>query len=493
MSNKIKRKHSCYRRFCLRCAKKTALERDMTLFPSIKQIVDANKRDPKNHASLWFVTLTVPTCTYDKLPERINELQGKFREVYKRMKDKESKAYFNAIRKLEVNPNPIPGKKAVDHTDYMYHAHLHVLIQGLGNANELRRRWLKECPNARKWSQSVIPFDRENGTLEELLKYISKPVVSTDKESRSNNPREVGMAKESTWKSQARRKAMVYIYDCLKGRRTIFSYGTIKKKPFDFKMLHNEAGELLTPAGYQYFKAADSLTAELAYLNSLEGSGSAADKNKIASLERQLRRIENYLYGESAEASRPLQNTLWEFINGHYVDKSTGEQMAPESDVEQAAKAQGKKQHKAYKANKTLIESIGQKSIDKVLSDYTAAKAKAAITDRIDLREYAAMAKVKAAKEEPLDPTALTSSLEPIQPHDIKYEMDHSLLYFKSQTAYEIFLVRKEKKLIELGLAPPLKGDRDEFEALMLRGRWRQKTAFGGCRERNKRKQYFVP
>ena len=337
--NQMAKTFTCKKRYCPSCIKNLAWQRDMALYPSIKKIIDMKVRDPKNNAGLWFTTLTLPTCEWHELPAQLDLIQKSWRKIYKQMKHECNKAYMNAIRKLEINPNPKPNVMPRDKEDYKYHAHLHVLIQGEGNARELRRRWLQMHPKASKAAQDIKKFDAEKGTLVEMLKYLSKPVVEG----------EDGEKKESSYKSDARRKAMSFIFESLIGRRTIFTYGIIKKPP-KFEVIFNKEGKLVYKIGKEYVEVFDG------------------------SNERQKKRILNYLQGEKSQASRPLEQTLWRFIDGNYINCESGEKLCEEQDVRAAAEARGEKVLRNYeeeiKARSWRMRQKDKKTgltIDKVL------------------------------------------------------------------------------------------------------------------------------
>ena len=334
--NQMVKCFTCKKRFCLSCVRTQAWKRDMSLYPSVKAIVDSKVGDKKRNAGLWFVTLTVPTCEAHELGDRLDELRKGWRNMYTQMKKERSKAYVNGLRKLEINPNPKKGIKPKGHTDYMYHAHFHVLIQGKGNAYELKRRWLKLFPLARKWSQDVRPFDYEKGTLIELLKYLSKPTVESDKKQ--------GIKKESSFKSNSRRKAMAFIYDKLIGRRTIFSYGTVKRSD-KFKPIINDDGQIVFKRGDAFERVFDDST------------------------KQQQERILNYLDGHKSKASKPLAQTIWNFINGHYVNDLTGDKLCDESDVKAAAIAGGEKKLRYYELERVARERANQTNIETGVSE----------------------------------------------------------------------------------------------------------------------------
>ena len=338
-NNRIEKFFTCKKRFCLSCVKGNAWKRDMALFPSVKKIIEMKVRDPKHNAGLWFVTLTLPTCEASELPERLALLQKSWRNMYIQMKKTRNKAYVNGIRKLEINPTPKSWVTPKAHTDYKYNAHLHVLIQGKGNADELQRRWLQMHPDANKGAQDIRKFDDKKGSLVEMLKYLTKPLIGEDKRK--------GIKKESSYRSDARRKAMAFIYDSLIGRRIIFTYGKVRRAA-KFELFFNEEGKLMFTQGKEYVDVFNDCD------------------------ERQKRRILNHLDGQKAKASRPLAETLWHFVNGHYVNDETGEKLCSEKDVAEAAAAKGKRALHNYVYEKQMrrmrVLKGGEESLDKQLA-----------------------------------------------------------------------------------------------------------------------------
>jgi len=329
--NQMSRRFSCKKRFCTTCVRLNAWKRDMSLYPSIHEICEANRRQPKMNPRLWFVTLTLPTCEASELNNRLTHLQKEWRIMYNELKKDSSKGYVNGLRKLEINANP-KKKKPETYTDFRYHAHLHVLIQGRGNAQFLRRKWLERHPEAKKWAQDIRPFDQEKGSLVELLKYLAKPVTATDLGSK-----------------RAHYQANAFIYDQLRGRRTIFSYGSIKRA--------NKLEAYFDRDGHITIKVDDKVT---------KAFETSSDKHR--------ERIMTFLNGHKAKASRPLAETIWHYVNGHYVNDLTRERLCSEEDVREAAAAGGKDGLKAYETEKAWREGTDQSELDQTLTRQDAEK-----------------------------------------------------------------------------------------------------------------------
>ena len=301
-NNEMCRRYTCQRRFCRSCSRYMAFQRDLAFYPSINKIVQEHKRDSNHNAKLWLVTLTLPTCEAHELADRLTHMQKEWRYMYNVLKRNYNKAYCNGLRKLEINPNKKSDvDKATKHTDFLYHPHFHILIQGRGNAYALRDMWLKRHPKAFKGAQHVVRFDvkeRQGGILCELLKYLAKPVVEG----------------KGMFASRAYNKARAFVYDNLIGRRTIFSYGTVKKaKKYKFDIVN---GNIVMQHGDEYELAFD------------ESSKEMQDK------------LVRYINNEKSKASKSIENSMFEFINGMYVEAETGELLCTEKDIIESVKEQ---------------------------------------------------------------------------------------------------------------------------------------------------------
>ena len=483
--NEITAARSCKKRFCIACAQKYAFKRDLSLYPAVKAICEARKADPDHRAGLWFVTLTLPTCSAAELPARLDELNNSWRVLYKNMKKSTRKSYVNGVRKLEINPNlkaDIGPEEALDHFDYMYHAHIHVLIQGRNNAYELRRRWLKRHPEAKKAAQDVRPFDHEKGTLIELVKYISKPTAAGESkrpkkgEVVAAQPDQADYVKDSTWTNPARRAAIVYIYECLLKRRTIFTYGTIKSsQKYEVAMFGTESGKkkLFEAVSKEFLEALSSLDRELAEIKSKPLSKSSKKRQK--QIERQQQRILNYLDNAKKNPTRDLRDTIWHYCQGHYVNKDSGELLASEAEVEAADRSKDKKTYRLTK--KALMEPKKRRAGPrKTTAQLVAEKREVLKKKQMEGRQYA-MASNIAAEEIPLQHPSKDEVLRELQARrkDLLEIVDHRTLYFRDRSAYHMSVYRQEKRRIKAGLDPPVDSEKDEYKALLRRGLRRQR------------------
>ena len=325
-NNEMCRKYTCKKRFCRSCCRYMAFQRDLAFYPSINRIVQRHRRDDTNNAKLWLVTLTLPTCEANELANRLTHMQKEWRYMYNVLKKNYNKAYCNGLRKLEINPRKkIEVKNAKKCTDFLYHPHFHILIQGRKNAYALRDMWLKRHPEGFKGAQHVVKFDvqeGQGGMLCELLKYLAKPVVEG----------------KGMFAAKAYNKARAFVYDTLIGRRTIFSYGTVKKsKKYKFDIID---GQVVMMHGDEYELAFD------------ESSKRMQDK------------LVRYINNEKSKASKSIENSMFEFINGMYVEAETGELLCTEKDIIDSVKEQdrlAKERQKKKEEEEKKAQARGEK------------------------------------------------------------------------------------------------------------------------------------
>lgn len=115
------------------------------------------------------LTLTKPTfwCIQpETLRGEVELMMRVWRLIYQQShKAKAKKAGISLIglRSLEITQRP----------DQHYHAHLHIAMDGVKNAEWLVEQWLLHFPGARRWAQDIRPITDEKGLLE-VLKYATK-------------------------------------------------------------------------------------------------------------------------------------------------------------------------------------------------------------------------------------------------------------------------------------------------------------------------------
>ncbi len=146
----------CKRRWCMSCA-------SINMATMINKYHDNLQRD-----DLQFVTLTQPTVIDLDLPDTINTMIKRWRQIADLARKKGIK--FNGLRKLECKMAN-RGK---------YHPHFHVLIEGESAAKWLITQWLKRSPKSSPLAQHRDKVSDYNSALVELMKYASKLTCAED-------------------------------------------------------------------------------------------------------------------------------------------------------------------------------------------------------------------------------------------------------------------------------------------------------------------------
>lgn len=148
----------------------------------------------------YFVTLTAPTVTADKLKQRVKDFAKSWRLINQSRYWKIYKP--NGIRKAECTLRPLGH----------YHYHYHVIIDGREHAEWLISQWLKRNLDSDIKAQDMRAVKR--GEYIELFKYFTK-LISTDKSS----------VKERRYIDFER---LDTIFSTLKGSRVYQPFGNIK-------------------------------------------------------------------------------------------------------------------------------------------------------------------------------------------------------------------------------------------------------------------------
>lgn len=122
-----------------------------------------------------FLTLTYRRIEHTELKLTITYLKKHLSNVFKRIrvrKRREGKAevLINAICKFEC---------VYDHfKENPFHPHFHLIVDGLKNANEIKREWVQDLP-VNSAAQDLRFVSNRDKASEELFKYVSKLI--TDK------------------------------------------------------------------------------------------------------------------------------------------------------------------------------------------------------------------------------------------------------------------------------------------------------------------------
>lgn len=165
--NKLKSQY-CKNRWCLVCNRiRTAV------------LINEYKPELSKLNQLFFVTLTLPTCTAEELPNQIDRMQKAWRLIYNQSKKakyiKAGHPPLRGVRKAECTLRP-KGK---------YHYHFHVIVNNWSCAEWLIGRWLKHFPEADEKAQDSRPANERS--YNELFKYFTK--ISTKDMPRANYKR----------------------------------------------------------------------------------------------------------------------------------------------------------------------------------------------------------------------------------------------------------------------------------------------------------------
>lgn len=182
----------CKNRWCLVCNRiRTA------------QLINTYRSIAMEWDQRLFVTLTVPNCSGDLLPDTIQEMEQALRritDVFRKRSKKGNGQSLVAIKKLEVTYNP---------TRKDYHPHFHLLCDSDQVATDLIQEWLKRFPAATREAQDMREGD--NNALVECFKYFTKIITKVrngDKTTTSVNV-----------------EALDTIFQAIKGKRTFQPIG----------------------------------------------------------------------------------------------------------------------------------------------------------------------------------------------------------------------------------------------------------------------------
>jgi len=163
---------TCKARSCPMCAAKRAY----VLFTQYQ----APLKELQELGGLVFITLTAPTVTGDKLKDEIrarrNILSRMIATQKKRYHRNKESWYYRGLIRQEATIRP----------NYLYHPHLHLLIQGgEAEAMQIIKEWLEQANKAGMYAEISgqnyrIVTSVEDG-LEEMIKYTVKDGYKDDK------------------------------------------------------------------------------------------------------------------------------------------------------------------------------------------------------------------------------------------------------------------------------------------------------------------------
>ena len=113
----------------------------------------------------YFLTLTKPTVKADDLKDGISDTIKEFSRISDVLRKRGIR--LHALRKLECT-----------YTKGRFHAHLHLIVDGLEVARMIMDEWLKRNPTSKRCAQHFRKADKN--TLPELFKYVCKPPANED-------------------------------------------------------------------------------------------------------------------------------------------------------------------------------------------------------------------------------------------------------------------------------------------------------------------------
>ena len=201
----------CNNRWCIVCNRIRTAKMIEKYYPVIKAEMP----------NLYFVSLTIVSVPGDKLKDSIEDMIQTFQRIKNKMRMRDQ-VNIKGIRKLEVTYNP---------TRHDFHPHLHFLIEGKTQAEQLRKEWLLRYPTSNPAGQDVVKAD--DGSIIELLKYTAKLVHKDDYRKLDDGRIEV--------KIQV--KALDTIFTALRNKRTYQGFGIRLKLNEDVSELDSEVYE----------------------------------------------------------------------------------------------------------------------------------------------------------------------------------------------------------------------------------------------------------
>jgi hypothetical protein len=179
----------------------------------------------------YFVTLTRPTCTEDKLEAVINENVIVFRRIQDKLR--KQGRLLSGVRKLECTTRP----------HGQYHPHFHIIVDTKQGAELLISEWLNAFPEANRKGQDMK--EATPGSIKELMKYFTK-IFSTTKSNEG-----------AVIQNKVDVRRLDVIFRAMAGKRVCQPFGTIKKKVSvkveDIEAIKSEEHECIETSNGKYF------------------------------------------------------------------------------------------------------------------------------------------------------------------------------------------------------------------------------------------------
>jgi plasmid rolling circle replication initiator protein Rep len=155
-----------------------------------------------------FVTLTIPNVPGEQLRETIKAMLSNIRKIQD-LRRKNKQPLLRAIRKLECTYNP-------DRNDF--HPHMHLIVENLEQANQLKLAWLDRNPDALEYLQDIREADKPI----ELFKYFAKLT------SKSSKDKIIIKGKKISREEYHYPEALDKIFQAIAGMRIIQPMGGVK-------------------------------------------------------------------------------------------------------------------------------------------------------------------------------------------------------------------------------------------------------------------------
>lgn len=125
-------------------------------------LINAYKDAMARMRDMYFMAVTLPTCTADELPDQIARMQQAWQAI------RHSK-HWRALR-----PSGLKKEECTLRPRELYHFHYHFLVDSKEAALYLRSEWLRRFPEARPAAQKVKKVRNRDTFPLELFKYITK-------------------------------------------------------------------------------------------------------------------------------------------------------------------------------------------------------------------------------------------------------------------------------------------------------------------------------
>jgi plasmid rolling circle replication initiator protein Rep len=149
--------HYCKQRWCIVCNRIRMGRRINDYGPVFEAWNEAGDE-------VHLVTLTVPNCKGEILPQVLDEMRDRLKLCRKAIR-RTRELRYEAVRALEVTYN---GQRRD------FHPHFHMAVRGREAAEAVIAEWLKRWPKASRKAQDFRPWDGSAEGLKELTKYCTK-------------------------------------------------------------------------------------------------------------------------------------------------------------------------------------------------------------------------------------------------------------------------------------------------------------------------------